>query len=210
MIDKKIVTGIFAAIGASLCCITPVLAVVAGSACMASTFSWMEPFRPYLIGLTILVLAYAWRDKFKPVQQGISCGCEDDENGNVSFWYTKTFLAIVSVFAAAMLSFPYWGHTFIKSNKEKVVIVENENIARKVIKIEGMTCKGCEVTVTKAGEDVDGVINIIASTSAKHAIVEYDQSKTTIETIMKAIAATGYKPIGYEDEGDSHDIQSNQ
>jgi len=46
MIDKKIVTGIFAAIGASLCCITPVLAVVAGSAGMASTFSWRSRFVP--------------------------------------------------------------------------------------------------------------------------------------------------------------------
>ena len=138
MIDKKIVTGILAAIGASLCCITPVLAVLAGSAGMASTFSWMEPFRPYLIGLTILVLAYAWWDKFKAVQQGIACACEDNENEKVSFWYTKTFLAIVTVFAGVMLSFPYWGHTFIKSNKE--------NSVKKVINIERKSCQACEVT----------------------------------------------------------------
>jgi len=31
MIDKKVLTGIAAAIGASLCCITPVLAVLEGS-----------------------------------------------------------------------------------------------------------------------------------------------------------------------------------
>jgi copper chaperone CopZ len=210
MTDKKIVTGILAAIGASLCCITPVLAVLAGSAGMASTFSWMEPFRPYLIGLTILVLAYAWWDKFKPVQQGIACACEDNENEKVSFWYTKTFLAIVTVFAAVMLSFPYWGHIFIQSNKEKVILAEKANIVKKIINIEGMTCQACEATVAKAGGDVDGVIKIIASTPAKHAIVEYDQSKTTIEAIMKAIAKTGYKPTGYEDEGDHHDIQSNQ
>jgi len=39
MIDKKIITGAFAAIGASLCCITPILAVLAGSTGMASSFS---------------------------------------------------------------------------------------------------------------------------------------------------------------------------
>lgn len=47
MLDKKLLTGMFAAVGASLCCITPVLAVLAGSTGMASTFSWMEPFRPF-------------------------------------------------------------------------------------------------------------------------------------------------------------------
>lgn len=70
MIDKKVLTGVFAAIGASLCCITPVLAVLAGSTGLASSFSWMEPFRPYLIALTVLVLTYAWWDKLKPVKEG--------------------------------------------------------------------------------------------------------------------------------------------
>jgi len=59
MVDKKIVTGVLAAIGASLCCVTPVLAVLAGSTGLASSFSSMEPFRPYLIALTVIVLAYA-------------------------------------------------------------------------------------------------------------------------------------------------------
>lgn len=55
--DKKLIgTGLLTAIAASLCCITPVLALVAGTSGLASTFSWLEPFRPYFIGLTVLVL----------------------------------------------------------------------------------------------------------------------------------------------------------
>ena len=144
MADKKIITGALAAIGASLCCITPVLAVLAGSTGLASSFSWMEPFRPYLIALTIVVLAYAWWDKLKPKKAEIECACDADEEGKVSFWYTKTFLAIVTVFAAVMLSFPYWGAALIGGKKEKVVIVERTNVLKKVINIEGMTCKACE------------------------------------------------------------------
>jgi hypothetical protein len=41
--------GLFSAITASLCYVTPVLALVAGTSGMAATFSWIEPFRPYLI-----------------------------------------------------------------------------------------------------------------------------------------------------------------
>ena len=58
--NKLIGAGMLTAITASLCCITPVLALIAGTSGIASTFSWIEPFRPYLIGLTFLVLGFAW------------------------------------------------------------------------------------------------------------------------------------------------------
>jgi hypothetical protein len=65
--EKKLIgAGLLAAITASLCCITPVLALIAGTSGIASTFSWIEPFRPYLIGLTILVLGFACYQKLKP------------------------------------------------------------------------------------------------------------------------------------------------
>ena len=65
---KLIGTGLLTAIAASLCCITPVLALIAGTSGLASTFSWLEPFRPYFIGLTILVLVFAWFQKLKPIK----------------------------------------------------------------------------------------------------------------------------------------------
>ncbi len=62
--DKKLIgAGFLTAIAASLCCVTPLLALVAGTSGLASTFSWLEPFRPYFIGLTILVLGFAWSSK---------------------------------------------------------------------------------------------------------------------------------------------------
>jgi len=206
MADKKIVTGVVAAIGASLCCITPVLAVLAGSTGLASSFSWMEPFRPYLIALTILVLAYAWWDKLKPKKADIECACDADAEGKVSFWYTKRFLALVTVFAAVMLSFPYWGDALIKSDRAAVQ-VEKKNLLKKVINIEGMTCKACEATVEKVGGDVKGVVSISASVAKKNAVVSYNKTKTDVTTIMKAIGTTGYKPVGYDDANGHHAVE---
>ncbi|MCF6243353.1 MAG: hypothetical protein L3J74_18705, partial [Bacteroidales bacterium] len=37
--------GIISAVAASLCCITPVLAIIAGSSGIAASFSWLEPLR---------------------------------------------------------------------------------------------------------------------------------------------------------------------
>ncbi len=44
--NKLIGAGLLTAIAASLCCITPVLALIAGTSGLASTsFSWLEPFQ---------------------------------------------------------------------------------------------------------------------------------------------------------------------
>ncbi|HEY1054273.1 MAG TPA: heavy metal transporter, partial [Emticicia sp.] len=50
--NKGWIAGILTAFATSLCCITPVLALLGGASGLASSFSWIEPFRPYLIGLT--------------------------------------------------------------------------------------------------------------------------------------------------------------
>jgi len=70
--NKLIGAGLLTAIAASLCCITPVLALIAGTSGLASTFSWLEPFRPYFIGLTILVLGFAWYQKLLPKKKLIA------------------------------------------------------------------------------------------------------------------------------------------
>ncbi len=203
MADKKIITGLLAAIGASLCCITPVLAVLAGSTGLASTFSWMEPFRPYLIALTVGVLAYAWWDKLKPKKEDIACACDPDEEGKVSFWYSKAFLVIVTVFAIVMLSFPYWGDTLIRKDSPTVVI-DPKNLQERVIEIEGMTCKACEASIERVVMDKKGVVEIKASHKDKNAIVRYDRGKIDIQSIAQAIASTGYRPVSYRDAKGVH------
>jgi mercuric ion transport protein len=97
--------GVLSAIAASLCCITPVLAILSGASGAASAFSWMDPFRPYLFGITVLVLGFAWYQKLKPkTAEEIQCACEEDEKP--SFWQSKMFLGIVTGFAVLMLAFP--------------------------------------------------------------------------------------------------------
>ena len=59
-------SSVITAIASSLCCITPLLALIAGTSGAASSVSWMEPLRPYLIGVTVVVLIFAWYQKLKP------------------------------------------------------------------------------------------------------------------------------------------------
>ncbi len=123
--DKLMSAGLLTAITASLCCITPVLDLIAGTSGIASTFSWIEPFRPYLMGLTILVLGFAWYQQLKPRKE-IDCECETDEKPK--FMQSKTFLGIVTLFAIVMLTFPYYSEIFYPHIQKQIVVVKKSDI----------------------------------------------------------------------------------
>ncbi len=182
--------GLLTAIAASLCCITPVIALVAGTSGMASTFSWMEPARPYLIGFTILTLGFAWYQKLKPQKEVDCCDTEKKQ----SFMQSKMFLGIITVFAALMLSFPYYSNAFYDKNTS-VSTIDEDNAQKSEFTIEGMTCTSCENHVTHEILQLDGIGNVDVSYDNGNAIVEFDKSKTNKEEIRKAINSTGYSVV---------------
>jgi len=188
--NKLIGTGIITAITASLCCVTPVLALIAGTSGIASTFSWLEPFRPYLIGLTILVLGFAWYQKLKP-QKEIDCECETDEKPK--FTQSKTFLGIITAFAIIMLAFPYYSGIFYPETEKQIIVVDKSYIKTTEFKISGMTCASCEEHVNHEVNKLNGIVNSKASYKNGNAIIEFDKTKTNEKEIEKAIDATGYK-----------------
>ena len=192
---KKRLIGIsvITAITASLCCITPVLALIAGTSGIASTFSWLEPFRSYLIGFTVLVIGFAWYQKLKSRNE-IDCECETDEKPK--FMQSKTFLAIVTVFAIVMLAFPYYSGIFYSNMEKQIVIVDKSDIKTTEFKINGMTCASCEEHVNHEVNKLNGILNSKASYESGNAIVEFDKTKTNETEIEKAINATGYKVTG--------------
>jgi len=143
------------------------------------------------------VLAFAWYQKLKPQKAEVECACESDEKP--SFLRTKTFLEIVTVFAALRLAFPYYSHIFYPKTEAKVVIVESNNIAQANFDIEGMTCTGCEEHIKHAVSQLPGFISVEANHKTGKATVKFDKSKTSIQQIVAAINATGYKVTKQEE-----------
>lgn len=190
MKSKLAITSLLTAITASLCCIAPVLALIAGASGFASTFSWIEPFRPYLIGLTIVVLLFAWYQKLKPEKE-IDCECETDEKPK--FMQSKTFLGVVTVFAIVLLAFPYYSSMFYPNSEKQIVVVDKSNIKTTEYKISGMTCASCEAHVNHEVNKLNGIVNSKTSYENGNAIIEYDKTKTNEAEIEKAINATVYK-----------------
>ncbi|NER17541.1 mercuric transport protein MerTP [Spongiivirga citrea] len=195
--SKFIGAALLTAFTASLCCITPVLALIAGTSGIASAFSWIEPFRPYLIGLTILVLGFAWYQKLKP-QKEIDCECETDEKPK--FIQSKKFLGIVTVFAIVMLAFPYYSGIFYPNTEKQIIIVDKSDIKTTEFKISGMTCASCEEHVNHEVNKLIGIVNLKASYENGNAIIEFDKTKTNETEIEKAINSTGYKVTDKKDK----------
>ncbi|SFT07866.1 copper ion binding protein [Zhouia amylolytica] len=182
-------TGIFAAIAASSCCIPPIVALIAGVGGSASALSWMEPFRPYLIGLAVIAIGYAWYAYLKPKNED-GC-CEVDAKPK---WYqTKGFLIGITLLAGLSITFPYYSSIFYPDNKKDVVIVSQSDIQAVNFDVKGMTCASCEEHVKHAVNELEGIINVEASFEKGSTKVEFDNTKTSTEDIEKAINSTGYK-----------------
>jgi len=62
-----------------------------------------------------------------------------------------------------------------------------------VLDVPGMTCKFCPITIRKALQKVDGVIEAKAEFETKTATVTFDPTKTNVEALMKATENAGYK-----------------
>lgn len=180
--------GLLSAIAASLCCITPVIALVAGTSGMASAFSWMEPARPYLIGFTILTLGYAWYQNLR-TQKDVDCNCDTDEKK--SFLQSKLFLSIITIFAAVMLTFPYYSHVFYQNNASGISI-NDDHAQKSEFTIDGMTCESCEEHVAHEILQLEGIGAVDVSYDKGNAVVKFDKNKTNQEEITKVINSTGY------------------
>ncbi|GEP98528.1 mercuric transport protein MerTP [Chitinophaga cymbidii] len=191
-------TGLLTAIAASLCCITPIIAMIAGSSSLLASFSWLEPARPYLIGISAVVLLYAWYLQFKPAKpSSADCHCEPVKK--TSFQQSKKFLAIITLFSVLMMTFPLYASMFYPEGKGEVSehkALDNKQQAK--FTIQGMTCASCEAHVNNEISKVQGVLSYTTSFKARSSIVAFDSTKTNMDAIAAAIGKTGYKVRGSE------------
>ena len=96
---------LLAAAGASLCCVLPVVVAFAGvgSAAFGAMF---EPYRPYMVGATVLLLGFAFYRAYRPAAAECAPGesCAVPENRRRQ----RLLLWIVAVVAMLLLTFPFY------------------------------------------------------------------------------------------------------
>lgn len=62
--------------------------------------------------------------------------------------------------------------------------------------VEGMTCSGCERTVSRVVGNLEGVTSSKADFKESTVTIEYDPAKVTIDKIKSAVNGVGYKFVG--------------
>ncbi len=184
-------TSILLAITSSLCCIMPILAIIGGIGGFASSLSWVEPLRPYLIIATVLILGFAFYQAYKP-KKADECGCAVEEKK--SFMASKKFLWIITIASALLMSFPYYSEIFISKPTQKNISIDKTNLVQTTLHIEGMNCEACEEHVNNALLKQDGVLEATSDYETGIAQVKYDKTKVSAEQLSLATEKeTGYK-----------------
>lgn len=76
--------------------------------------------------------------------------------------------------------------TMADSNATKTVLLH----------VDGMTCEGCEITISKAVSKIEGVVAVNASYTDSLTTVVFDTSKASIVLISDKINELGYTVVG--------------
>ena len=110
--NGSMIAAVIAAIGASLCCIGPLVLLALGiGGAWISYLTALEPYRPIFIGVVLLFLFLAFRKLYLvPVTcaPGDACAvAATRRNQRIIFW-------IVTLLLIALLTFPYYGLAFFE------------------------------------------------------------------------------------------------
>lgn len=94
---RSLVAGVLAAVGASVCCVLPLVLLMLGiSGTWISSLSVMEPFRPFFVALTLLFLGLAARKLYStPNSCEAGTPCADSaiqRRQRVIFWVVALLL----------------------------------------------------------------------------------------------------------------------
>ena len=197
MIRENVAVGgaVLTALGASLCCVGPILALVFGiSAFGAATV--FAAARPYLLVAAVLALAFGFYRVYirrEACAPGEACATGPASRATrLSLW-----LASVAVLIFALS--PYYVGILarqLSANREAAgaqpTTAAQPATARETFKVSGMTCAGCETTIKLALERTPGVRSSEVSYDRGEAVVEYNPNITTTDKLCAAINETGY------------------
>jgi mercuric ion transport protein len=106
----SLIAGVLAALGASACCAGPLILLMLGiSGSWASHLLALEPYSPYLTGLTLLFIAAAFHNLYlrpRACAPGDGCAAEPlKRNQQLVFW-------LIAVPVLLLLAFPWFAPLF--------------------------------------------------------------------------------------------------
>jgi copper ion binding protein len=99
-----------------------------------------------------------------------------------------------------MTAFPYYSSVFYPKSEKEIIVIDKANIQTINLEIKGMTCTSCEEHINHSVNRLSGILKVKSSYENENTEIEFDNSKTTIEEIEKAINSTGYSVINTKEK----------
>jgi mercuric ion transport protein len=189
-----VIGAIGAAIVASICCIGPVVlaGLGVGAVAVAQQFA---PLRPWFLAITIIFLGMGFYLAYRQPKQ-TSCEGEVCETPRVARW-GRPLLWVATVIVAALVGFPYY-YGPLRGALERPAPAGPASLAGAQlvtvqIKVSGMTCSGCAVSVRNALLETPGVASAEVDLESARAKVQYDPGKASATQLIEAVNKTGFQ-----------------
>ncbi len=170
-----------AAIGASLCCILPILAAA------------FEKWRPYLLGVTRLLLAsgflLAYRDHKKACAAGSLCATKP-----MSRW-NYIALAILPAGVVALAAFPSCSGAvaqMVVRQPGQSHSASSVALSTVAFRVPDMNCPACAVSLSATLRQLPGVTDAKLDVSSRQAVVTYDPTTQNVAALEKVISDAGF------------------
>jgi mercuric ion transport protein len=192
-----------------VCCVGPIVLSalgVGGGALLAQ----LSPFRPYWIGLSVLILGVGFYLTYRP--RTLTCAdgtCKIERAGRwnkIALWSATVALAVIialpyALGALAAQSTPVVQAPILPVSPTVTVTVSQPAPAQPgapaaavgttlhelTLNVQGMYCLACPLVVKNFISSVPGVASVQVTFAPPHAVVVYDAAKTAPDQIIKSL-----------------------
>lgn len=181
-----LVGAVAAAVGASVCCLGPLLLLALGvSGAWIGNLTAMERYRPYWMVATLVFLGLAFfmvyrRSREVACTPGSTCATDGGRRNKILLW-------IVTVLVLGLLALPYLISYVYAGGPEETAPMRSVTLS-----VRNMTCSACAVTAKKSLTRVEGVTDAKVTLSPPQAVVTYDPVKVRMERLVEATTKAGF------------------
>jgi len=180
--------GIFSAVVASFCCLTPLVLLVLGLGSLGIG-AVLGRFHWWFLGAALALLTVAWQRYFQERRRCATERCET-ASGTPTRWTLLLASLVVAAFGGLNV------YTFASQRIAQTASADapvQRNLTEVVIPVDGMTCLTCELTVESSLKRLPGVEYVDARVAEQTAHVRYDPARISLDALIEAIHKTGYR-----------------
>lgn len=179
--------GLLSALAASLCCIGPLVAAVAGAGSFVAA-GWFEHWRPVFLGGTVAFIALAWVLTLRA--RRVACAGGTCATPRASRW-TLGVLIFSTVVVGAVAMFPQIAQTAFGRSPVGSAASADRRVLR--VRIPSMDCAACAAGIAGTLQRVPGIRTAVVRYATKEAEVVYDPAVISAMAVIAKIDATGFK-----------------